>query len=79
MGEFGSAEDIVEAVQTLGLQEVHHGIAAANSKEVMRFLEREMIQLNICPSSNVMLKVAKSYTEHELLVIPHKKVLIIRI
>lgn len=79
VGEFGSAEDIVEAVQTLGLQEVHHGIAAANSKEVMRFLEREMIQLNICPSSNVMLKVAKSYTEHELLVIPHKKVLIIRI
>ena len=66
VGEFGTAEDIVEAVQTLGLQEVHHGIAAANSKEVMRFLEREKIQLNICPSSNVMLKVAKSYAEHPI-------------
>ena len=64
VGEFGTADDIVEAVQTLGLQEVHHGIAAANSKEVMRFLEREKIQLNICPSSNVMLKVAQSYAKH---------------
>ena len=66
VGEFGTADDIVDAVQTLGLQEVHHGIAAANSKEVMRFLEREKIQLNICPSSNVMLKVAKSYAEHPI-------------
>lgn len=65
-GEFGTANDIVEAVQVLGLQEVHHGVAAANSKEVMRFLEREKIQLNICPSSNVMLRVAKSYAEHPI-------------
>ena len=66
IGEFGTANDIVEAVQVLGLQEVHHGVAAANSKEVMRFLEREKIQLNICPSSNVMLRVAKSYAEHPI-------------
>lgn len=66
VGEFGTADDIVEAVHVLGLQEVHHGIAAANSMEVMRFLEKEKIQLNICPSSNVMLNVAKSYEEHPI-------------
>lgn len=66
VGEFGTAEDILEAVQILGLQEVHHGVAAVNSKQVMRFLEREKIQLNICPSSNVMLNVAKSYAEHPI-------------
>ena len=76
VGEFGSAEDIVEAVQTLGLQEVHHGIAAANSKEVMRFLEREKVQLNICPSSNVMLKVAKNYAEHPIQTLVRSGVLV---
>lgn len=76
VGEFGSADDIVEAVQTLGLQEVHHGIAAANSKEVMRFLERERIQLNICPSSNVMLKVAESYVKHQVQTLVRNGVLV---
>lgn len=66
VGEFGTADDIVEAVQVLGLQEVHHGVAAASSKETMRFLEKEGIQLNVCPSSNVMLHVAKSYAEHPI-------------
>lgn len=76
VGEFGTADDIVEAVQVLGLQEVHHGIAAATSKKVMRFLEREKIQLNICPSSNVMLKVAKSYTEHPIQILVRNGVLV---
>ena len=75
-GEFGTANDIVEAVQVLGLQEVHHGVAAANSKEVMRFLEREKIQLNICPSSNVMLNIAKSYAEHPIQTLARNGVLI---
>lgn len=76
VGEFGTANDIVEAVQVLGLQEVHHGIAAANSKKVMRFLEREKIQLNICPSSNVMLKTARSYAEHPIQTLVRNGVLV---
>ena len=76
VGEFGTAEDIVEAVQTLGLQEVHHGVASAKSREVMRFLERERIQLNICPSSNVMLNVVKSYAEHPIQTLVHNGLLV---
>ena len=76
VGEFGTAEDIMEAVQVLGLQEVHHGIAAANSEEVMRFLEKEKIQLNVCPSSNVMLQVAKSYAEHPIQTLVRNGVLV---
>lgn len=76
VGEFGTANDVLEAVQVLGLQEVHHGVAAANSKEVMRFLEREKIQLNICPSSNVMLNIAKSYAEHPIQTLARNGVLI---
>lgn len=66
VGESGTAEDIRRAVDILGLDEVHHGINAVNSKEVMRFLADNRIQLNVCPSSNVMLGYAQSYKEHPI-------------
>ena len=66
VGESGTAEDVRRAVELLGLDEVHHGIAAATSTEVMRFLADNKIQLNVCPSSNVMLGYAKSYKEYPI-------------
>lgn len=66
VGESGSAEDVRRAVETLGLSEVHHGIYAASSNEVMRFLADNRIQLNVCPSSNVMLGYADSYKDHPI-------------
>ena len=66
VGESGTAEDVRSAVELLNLDEVHHGIAAASSKEVMRFLADNKIQLNVCPSSNVMLGCAKSYKEYPI-------------
>ena len=50
----------------LGLDEVHHGIGAATSKDTMRFLADNHIQLNVCPSSNVMLRYAKDYEHHPI-------------
>ncbi len=66
VGESGTAEDVRRAVELLNLDEVHHGIAAATSTEVMRFLADNKIQLNVCPSSNVMLGYAKSYKEYPI-------------
>ena len=66
VGESGSADDVIRAVETLGLSEIHHGIAAADSKEAMIFLAANNIQLNICPSSNVMLGYAKDYKDHPI-------------
>jgi adenosine deaminase len=56
----------MEAVELLELSEVHHGIAAVKSKEVMRWLSKHKIQLNICPTSNIMLKRATSYYGHQI-------------
>ena len=36
------------------------------SKDVMRFLVDNKIQLNVCPSSNVMLGFAKDYKSHPI-------------
>jgi len=66
VGEFGTADDVWEAVETLHLDEVHHGIAAAKSNQVMRFLNDHRIQLNICPSSNLLLSRISSYGDHPI-------------
>ncbi|MCM1127954.1 MAG: adenosine deaminase [Lachnospiraceae bacterium] len=66
VGESGSAEDVRRAVEVLGLSEVHHGIRAAASDDVMRFLAENRIQLNICPSSNVMLGITADYKDHPI-------------
>ena len=65
-GESGTADDVRRAVETLGLSEVHHGIGVFTSKDTMRFLADNSIQLNICPSSNVMLGYVKDYREHPI-------------
>ncbi|WP_438432729.1 hypothetical protein [Gorillibacterium sp. sgz500922] len=66
VGEFGTADDVREAVEFLELSEVHHGITAVQSKDVMRWLRNHRIQLNVCPTSNVMLKRATSYDHHPI-------------
>jgi len=55
VGEWGDADSVRRAVEELELDEVQHGIAAADSPSVMRFLADHRIRLNICPTSNLML------------------------
>lgn len=66
VGEFGSADDVMEAVEELELNEVHHGIAVAESNYIMKWLANQKIQLNICPTSNIMLGVVESYAVHPI-------------
>ncbi|HOY30496.1 MAG TPA: hypothetical protein PKW80_01330 [Bacteroidales bacterium] len=63
-GEYGTAESVRTAVELLGLEQVQHGIAAAQSVEVMKWLADNKIILNICPTSNVMLCRAESIAKH---------------
>jgi Adenosine deaminase len=65
-GEFGDAASVRQAVVELDLDQVQHGIAAANSPEIMRFLADHRIQLNICPTSNVRMGRALGYGVHPL-------------
>lgn len=66
VGEFGNADDVMEAVEELELDEVHHGIAAVNSSFIMKWLAENEIQLNICPTSNIMLGRVKNYKDHPI-------------
>jgi hypothetical protein len=66
VGEYGDADAVVEAVSELELDEVQHGIAAAESASAMRFLADHGIPLNVCPTSNFRLGLAEDYRTHPI-------------
>ena len=69
VGEFGNAEEVRRTVEVLDLDEVQHGISAAESAEVMRWLSENRIQLNVCPTSNVMLGGVSDLASHPIRVL----------
>lgn len=66
VGEWGSAEDIIKAVETLELDEIQHGIAASHSAKTINYLLDNKIRLNIVPTSNVMLGRVSEIKEHPI-------------
>lgn len=65
-GEFCNANSVREAVETLELEAVQHGINIVHSKEIMQWIKNNDIQLNICPTSNIVLNVASSIQNHPI-------------
>jgi adenosine deaminase len=66
VGEWGTADDVWRAVELLELDEVQHGIAAAQSEQVMRSLADAGVRLNICPTSNVKLGRVARLEDHPI-------------
>lgn len=66
VGEWGTARDIVTAVNTLHLSEIQHGIAAVQDESVIAFLKENNIRLNITPSSNVLLGRVPDMAHHPI-------------
>ncbi len=68
-GEFSDAKSVKDAVEYFDLQEIQHGIGAAQDKSVMKFLADRKTRLNVCPQSNVMLSAVKSLEAHPIKVL----------
>ena len=66
VGEWGTADDVRRAVECLELDEVQHGIAAAEDPSVVRFLVDHHIRLNITPSSNYLLGRVEDLKTHPI-------------
>jgi hypothetical protein len=64
VGEFNGADDVMKVVEELELDEVHHGINVVTSPQIMNWLANNEIQLNICPTCNILLGRVNSYKEH---------------
>jgi adenosine deaminase len=63
-GETGTAASIRVAVEQLSAVRIGHGVAAINDPSVMAFLKERQIPLEVCPSSNVCLKVVDALGSH---------------
>ena len=66
VGEFGSADDVMRYAEELELNQIQHGIAATSSPQIMNWLVKNKVQLNVCPTSNVLLGNTKSYETHQI-------------
>lgn len=66
VGEFGHPDEVMRYAEELELDQIQHGIAAAQSPQIMNWLAQHKIQLNVCPTSNVMLKACESYQTHPI-------------
>ena len=69
VGEWGTASDVIKAVQCLELDEIQHGIAIANDPYAMDFIKERGIRLNITPTSNVKLGRVNHIKNHPIRVL----------
>jgi adenosine deaminase len=65
-GELLGADSVADAVELLGAQRVMHGVRCLEDPNLTARLAAEGIVLDVCPTSNVMLSVATSLSEHPL-------------
>jgi len=65
-GEFGPAASVREVVERLGITRVEHGVRAAEDTDVMNLLKERSVTLDVCPLSNLKLRVVPSIQEHPI-------------
>lgn len=65
-GEFDGAARVREAIEVLGVRRIQHGIRAAEDPEVLRLAAGTGTTFDVCPLSNVGLRVVPSLAEHPL-------------
>ena len=65
-GETTGPETIWDAVRNLGAERIEHGISAVDDRILLAHLAAEKITLDVCPTSNVALKVVRDLDHHPL-------------
>ncbi len=65
-GETGDAGNVRAAVDELGADRIGHGIATIDDEELTRRLATAQIPLEVCPSSNVALRLTPTLDTHPL-------------
>jgi len=65
-GEFDGAARVREAIEELGVRRVQHGVRAIEDPAVVRLAAEKGVVFDVCPISNVRLKVVPSMREHPI-------------
>ncbi|MFQ5730077.1 MAG: adenosine deaminase, partial [Waddliaceae bacterium] len=65
-GETSGPEAIWEAIQNLKVDRIAHGIHAPKDPQLMEYLKKHRIPLDVCPTSNLKLGYFSSYKKHPI-------------
>lgn len=65
VGEWGSAQEVLKAVDVLNLQRVGHGISVSDEPAIMAELSERKVGFEVCISSNVQLGASASIEKHQ--------------
>ena len=65
-GEFDGAARVREAIEQLGVTRIQHGVRASEDPAVMKLASDRGVTFDLCPISNVGLKVVPDMTKHPL-------------
>ena len=65
-GEFDGPGRVQEAIEQLGVQRIQHGIRAIEDPAVVKLAADKGVTFDVCPISNVGLKVVPSMKEHPI-------------
>lgn len=65
-GEFSGAYRVREAIEDLGVLRIQHGVRAAEDEAVVRLAVERGATFDMCPISNVRLRVVPSIAEHPI-------------
>ncbi len=65
-GEWGEAENIIEAIKTFGAERIGHGVRVLENPDAVRLARDSETVFEVCPTSNVQSGVVSSIQEHPL-------------
>ena len=65
-GETTGPRTVWDALTVLGAERIEHGIAAVQDQRLLQHLVEHQIPLDVCPTSNVALKVVDDLEQHPL-------------
>lgn len=65
-GEFGGPERVREAIELLGVTRIQHGVRSIEDPSVVKLARDAGATFDVCPISNVRLKVVPSIGEHPI-------------
>lgn len=66
VGELAGPQFVREAVETLAVEHLSHGVRAVEDPALLRQLSARGIWFHTCPTSNVMLGAAADYSSHPI-------------
>lgn len=66
-GETTGPQTVWDAIRLLGAERIGHGTSAAQDPELMAYLARTGIPMEVCPSSNIATRAVEQLEEHPII------------